>query len=97
MATANSNTNLITMTAPNDTARVGERIRISGVVCVTSSLTGAGAVKLTDGAGTLDIVPLVRARSGAGMIMAQDFHPSIEVVGIKAVNCTNANIRINVK
>jgi hypothetical protein len=94
MATTNSTANLITMTAQNDVARTGAKVRVAGVVAVTSSLTAAGTVKLTDGAGTLDIVPTARAKSGAGTIIAVEFVPFIEVVGLKAVNCTNANIRI---
>jgi hypothetical protein len=94
MATTNSTANLITLGAQNDLARAGTRLRVAGVMAVTTSLTAAGTVRLTDGAGTLDIIPLGRAKSGAGVIFDSHFSPPIEVVGLKAVNCTNANIRV---
>ena len=97
MATANSLTNLITMTAKNDTARVGQKLRVCGVVIVGTSLTAAGHAKLTDGAGTLDIIPQVRAKSGTGYMVSADFTHPVEVVGLKAVSCTNANIRVHLQ
>jgi hypothetical protein len=97
MATTNSTANLITFGAAADTARTGQRLKVAGVVVVSASLTAGATVRLQDGAGTLDILPLTKAKSGAGLIYEGHFRPPVEVVGLKATNCTNANIRVYLK
>jgi hypothetical protein len=97
MATANSTGNLITFTAAGDTARVGVKLKVAGVFCVSNSLTAAAAVRLRNGASALDILPFTRAGSGAGMFAAMGFVPALEVVGLKATNCTNANISVQLE
>jgi hypothetical protein len=97
MATANSMGNLIVFTAAGDTARVGVKLKLSGVFCVSNSLTGAPAVRLRNGASALDILPLTIATSGAGMFASIGFVPALEVVGLKATNCTNANICVQLE
>ena len=94
MATSNSTGNLITMTAVNDTARVGIKIKVAGVLVTSASQTARATARLRDGASTCDIVPYTAAKSGTGLIGDYLFIPPIEVKGLKATNCTNANIRI---
>lgn len=94
MATANSGTNLIVFTAASDTARTTQRLRVAGVIAVATSLTAAATIKLVNGASNLQIIPLTKAKSGAGVFCQLLFRPAIEVTGLKATNCTNANIRV---
>lgn len=96
MATANSTGNLITMTAINDTARTGIKIKVAGVIAVSSSVTAAATVRLRNGASSCDIIPYMRVKSGM-LFFVKEFRPPIEVVGLKATNCTNANITIQVE
>ncbi len=97
MATSNSTTNLITMTASGDTARSGQKLRIAGVLALTTSVTAAAGIRLQDGAGTLDIIPSSKAESGAGIIIDSQFKTPIEVTGLKATSCANAIIRVQLR
>ncbi len=94
MATSNSTTNLITMSAQNDTARPTGHLKLAGVIAMSTSVTAAPYVELTDTAGK-DIVGPIKAKSGAGILFDHTFRPPLEVVGLKAAHCSNAAINIH--
>jgi hypothetical protein len=96
MATTNSMTNLITMNAQGDTARVAVKFRLAGVIAVANSPTALPLLRLTDNAGAVDIIPLAKGRTAALTIIAK-FDPPIEVVGIKATSLANMSVRIQVR
>lgn len=93
MATANSTANLITFTATNDTARSAAKVKVCGVLAGSASLTAAAVIRLQNAAGTLDIVPLTRSKSGL-LSYQVTFSPPIEVTGLKAAACSSANMRV---
>jgi len=97
MATTNSNANLITMTATNDTARTTQKLHLAGVLVLTTSLTAASAVRLTDAAGTLDIIPSSKCKSGAGVMVDSHYVTPVEVTGLKVVSASNVAIRVQLK
>lgn len=93
MATANSATNLITMNATGDVARTTSKIRVAGVLALSNSATALPRVRLTNTAGTGDIIPLAAAKSGA-LIVDHTFRPPLETLGLKAVSCANVTILV---
>ena len=92
MATANSTGNLIVFTASGDTARVGVKLRLAGVMCISTSLTAAAAAHLRSGNSGLAILPTTKAASGGGMFAYMGFDPVLEVTGLKATSVANCNI-----
>jgi len=96
MATANSTTNLITMNATSDVARTTSKLKIAGVLAVSNSATALPRVRLTNTAGTGDIIPLAAAKSGA-LLISKTFKPPLEVVGLKALSCANVTITVQIK
>lgn len=96
MATTNSTGNLITMNATSDVARTTSKLKVAGVLAISNSATALPRVRLTNTAGTADIIPLAAAKSGA-LIVDHMFKPPLEVVGLKAVSCANVTIAIQLE
>ena len=94
MATLYSATNSITFTAAGDTARLGQRLRLAGVCVASVSGTAAAVAQLMNGTSTLQLTPRMVAKSGAGLMLDMEFICSVETVGLKAANCTNAQITV---
>jgi len=92
MATLNSTGNLIIFGASGDTARTAQKIRLAGVMCVSTSLTGAATAHLRSGNSGLAILPTTKAASGGGMFAYMSFDPALEVTGLKATSVANCNI-----
>lgn len=97
MGTTNSTGNLITMNAQGDTARTTSKLRIAGVIAATNSVTAAGLLRLTDYAGTYDVVPLIKVKSGAGVIANLTFRPPVEVTGLKCTSLANVTVRVQLR
>jgi hypothetical protein len=96
VATTNSTGNLITMNAQGDVARTTSKIRLAGVIAVANSLTGVPRIRITDTAGTGEIVPLAAARTAA-LVITKSFDPPLEVLGLKAASLANVTVTFQVK
>jgi hypothetical protein len=94
MATLYSATNSITFTAAGDTARLGLKLRLAGVCVASVSGTAVAVAQLMNGTSTLQLTPKMVAKSGAGLMLDMEFNCSVETVGLKAANCTNAQITV---
>jgi len=94
MATLNSTGNIITFTAAGDTARVGQKLRLAGVCMASTSVTATSTAKLMNGTSTMQLTPLMKAKSAVGLMLDMEFNVGMEVVGLKAGNCTNAQITV---
>jgi len=95
MATKNSGTNLITLTATGDTARTSSNLKIGNILVCGTSLTAAGQVQLMDAASQLYVIPPTKFKSGAGIF---DLHfpdnAPTRIMGLKATICSNAQITV---
>ena len=94
MATLYSATNTITFTAAADTARLGQKLRLAGVCIASVSATAVAVAQLMNGTSTLQLTPKFVGRSGCGLLLDMEFNCPIETTGLRAANCTNAQITV---
>jgi hypothetical protein len=84
------------MNATGDVARTTSKIRLAGVIAVANSLTGAPRIRITDTAGTGDVIPLAAGRSAA-LFISKHFNPPLEVLGLKAASLANVTVTFQVR
>ena len=93
MATTQSLTNFIRFTAKDDTARTTVQIRIFGIIVTKASATTRPTFGLANTAGTV-IIPTCTLVSTI-CPPYYNFRPDgITITGLKALQCTNCNMLI---